>query len=194
MIIGYHGCDKKVCDSVIAGNAFKKSDNPYDWLGNGIYFWENDEKRAMEWAREQKRRGKIKNPSVIGAVLDLGNCLNLLERESIEMLRAGYELLKFKSEMNGTILPENRDIGNNHDLLIRERDCAVIQQIHNLTQSNIPGLQPYDSVRGLFIEGTEVYPGSGFHTKTHIQICVVNPNCIIGCFLPRKRNRNFPII
>jgi hypothetical protein len=47
------------------------------------------------------------------------------------------------------------------------------------------GLNPFDSVRGVFIEGQPLYPGAGFHDKNHIQICIRNPNCIKGLFLPR---------
>ena len=45
---------------------------------------------------------------------------------------------------------------------------------------------PFDSVRGLFSEGAPVYEGSGFRKKTHVQICVRNPNCIKGYFNPRR--------
>lgn len=110
LTLGYHGCDRSIRDSVIAGKAFQKSQNSYDWLGNGIYFWKNDERQAMEWAREQAKRGKIKAPSVVGAVLDLGNCLNLMERESIELLRVGYDLLKYKSDLFDIALPENQNV------------------------------------------------------------------------------------
>src|SRR5580658_10415439 len=30
-------------------------------------------------------------------------------------------------------------------------------------------LKPFDSVRSLFVEGEELYPGAGFHEKNHIQ-------------------------
>ena len=76
------------------GQELKRSENPYDWLGNGIYFWENDEQRALEWAQDLARSGKIKSPAVVGAVLDLGKCLNLTERDSIDMLSLGYEILR----------------------------------------------------------------------------------------------------
>lgn len=49
----------------------------------------------------------------------------------------------------------------------------------------------YDSVRGVFPEGGEVYPGSGFVDKTHIQICIVNPNCIKGYFNPIPYNKKY---
>lgn len=51
--------------------------------------------------------------------------------------------------------------------------------------------QEYDSVRGIFIEGDAIYPDSGILAKTHIQICVRNPNCIKGYFSPKEFNSDF---
>jgi hypothetical protein len=40
LIIGFHGCDKKVRDAIVSGKlSLKASNNDYDWLGHGIYFW-----------------------------------------------------------------------------------------------------------------------------------------------------------
>lgn len=44
----------------------------------------------------------------------------------------------------------------------------------------------FDSTRGVFTEGGPVFPGAGILEKSHIQICIRNPNCIKGFFLPRK--------
>ena len=53
LILGFHGCDKSTVDKVIQGVVdLEDSDNKYDWLGHGIYFWENDYDRALEYARE----------------------------------------------------------------------------------------------------------------------------------------------
>jgi len=41
---------------------------------------------------------------------------------------------------------------------------------------------PYQTVRALFVEGTELYEGAGFHDKTHIQICVIDQSRIFGVF------------
>lgn len=80
------------------------------------------------------------------------------------------------------------------DFLFRNLDCAVIQKLHKTILEN-PDIcfEPFDSVRGLFIEGNEVYTGSTFKEKNHIQICVVNPNCIKGFFVPRELDVNYPI-
>ncbi|MBK9648990.1 MAG: hypothetical protein IPO67_28230 [Deltaproteobacteria bacterium] len=41
-----------------------------------------------------------------------------------------------------------------------------------------------DTVRGVFVEGDEASPGARIHLKTHVQIAVRNPDCIIGYFKP----------
>ena len=50
------------------------STNDYDWLGNGIYFWRNNEERTWEWANDLAKRKSslVKEPAVIGAIIDLG--------------------------------------------------------------------------------------------------------------------------
>ena len=189
IVIGFHGCDITTYEQVLMEHKLlNKSTNSYDWLGNGVYFWENSYERALDWAKKNK---KIKTPAVIGAIIDLGHCLNLTDYKSSEILMRGYEMLKLRNERLQIPLPENKNIKGNDDLLVRDLDCAVIQQIHEYHASE--KLTPFDSVRGVFIEGKEIYPGSGFRDKTHIQICVVNPNCIKGYFKPIKVNEEYNI-
>lgn len=72
---------------------------------------------------------------------------------------------------------------------LRRLDCAVIERFHKMNK--VLDRQGYDSVRGIFFEGNAIYPDSGILEKTHIQICVRNPNCIKGYFAPKEFNRNF---
>jgi hypothetical protein len=164
------------------------SKNDYDWLGNGMYFWENNPKRALEFAKDlhlNPRRGKasIKKPSILGAVIDLGFCLDLLESEFISLTRQSYDNLKAASIKLGITLPDNILLGPSKNLLIRKLDCAVIENLHNYRLNNKD--RPFDSVRGVFIEGDPLYPTAGFYEKSHIQLCIRNPNCIKGFFIPR---------
>ncbi len=42
LIIGFHGCDADVAYSLLnTPDTVKISREPYDWLGHGMYFWEN---------------------------------------------------------------------------------------------------------------------------------------------------------
>ncbi len=52
LVIGFHGCDISVRDKVVCSGteSLKASDNEYDWLGGGVYFWENNYDRAYEFA------------------------------------------------------------------------------------------------------------------------------------------------
>lgn len=192
LILAFHGCDQSVRDAIINNkDSLKPSTNEYDWLGNGIYFWENDPKRAMEYARIlQENPGRcssvIITPAVLGAVIDLGYCLDLLNRSNLDLLEQNYRILKMGVDGN---IPENKSVVEYGDLLIRELDCAVLEITHALNDKE--GLPAYDSVRGVFWEGDDLYPNAGFKKLNHIQICIRNPNCIKGFFIPREYDEQY---
>jgi hypothetical protein len=190
-VLGFHGCDKDVAERVLAGrDNLKQSENDYDWLGHGIYFWESNPQRALQYAKHLKQnphlsKSRIRHEAVIGAVIDLGNCLNLLETESLQLLKSSYGLIKQYCATGNLPLPENtKPFGEEEDVLIRRLDCAVIEATHSLY--DVMQKPPFDSVRGVFWEGKELYPNAGFREKNHIQICVRNLDCIKGYFHPRK--------
>ena len=80
LIIGFHGCDIATYENVLQKQScLLPSKNTWDWLGHGIYFWENNYERALDWANEKVKRGEYTAPKVIGAVIDLGFCLNLTD-------------------------------------------------------------------------------------------------------------------
>ena len=107
-IFGFHGCDRRVADSVLAGKAkLTASSNAYDWLGTGIYFWEHGPARALEWADTQARRkrGGIKRPAVLGAVIQLGNCFDLLDIRFTTELATAASVLAQELAAQGKSLP-----------------------------------------------------------------------------------------
>jgi hypothetical protein len=194
LTLGFHGCDKSLADEVASGRKdLLASENSYDWLGHGIYFWDHSPKRALEFAQNLKdhpRKGiEIKTPAVIGAVIDLGFCLDLLDCESLELLSGAYELLEESNRNSGYMIPQNKNLEGDHDLLLRNLDCAVIEILPKTNRDN--KLSGFDSTRGVFFEGEDLYPNSGFRQKDHIQICVRNPNCIKGYFIPRTVNGKY---
>jgi hypothetical protein len=184
-VLGYHGCDQALAERIFAGKAsLKPSHNDYDWLGDGIYFWEHNARRAYEFAVElsKQRRGgksKVKQPAVVGAIIDLAFCLNLLDSRYIEMVRLAHENLLAFHEAANTPLPTNT-VGR--DLLKRDLDCAVLRTLHRTREETDE--RPFDTVRAAFVEGAQLYPGAGFAAKNHIQICVREPRCIKGYFRP----------
>jgi hypothetical protein len=184
-VLAYHGCDEAIAQRVIAARAtLRPSQNDYDWLGDGVYFWEHNAQRAYEYAvelasRPRNRRQRIKRPSVVGAVVDLGFCLNLLDSRYLRMLRDAFEKLAGISTANGLPLPRNTGGG---DLLNRKLDCAVMRTLHQMRVD--AGEPPFDTVRAAFIEGDRLYDNAGFAAKNHIQVCVRDPRCIKGYFRP----------
>ncbi|RYY24628.1 MAG: hypothetical protein EOO04_12805 [Chitinophagaceae bacterium] len=181
-IIGYHGCDRKLGLRLINGtDDIKLSANSWDWLGEGIYFWEDDPARALQYAVEnasgqQKNKTAAITPFVVGAVIDLGKCLNLVEVESQQILTEAYEGLLELTTIAEEKMPVNKDKN-------RALDCAVINFVH--TSNSRAGKDPYDSIRCAFPEGEPTFPGSFITDRLHIQLCIRNPELIKGYFLPK---------
>ena len=78
-VFGFHGLDENIGLKILNNEtSFKHSNNDYDWLADGIYFWENNYQRAKDYAIEARKRNpaKIKKPFVLGTILDLKNCLS----------------------------------------------------------------------------------------------------------------------
>jgi hypothetical protein len=177
-VIAYHGCDAVVAERLLRGEPFRRSENDYDWLGAGVYFWEYGADRALRFAEDQQRRGRVADPAVVGAVLQLGRCFDLLDtRFTLELARA-YELARIRWTEEGP-LPVNR--GATPDLKLRRLDCWVL---NTYLDSFAEPRDGFDTVRCGFIEGDRAFPGSGIFQETHIQIAVRNSACIIGAFRP----------
>lgn len=188
-VLGFHGCDRAIAEKVVSGSEqLRASDKDFDWIGPGIYFWEADQHRALEWA--QQHRAQYLNPTVIGAVIDLRNCLDLTNRSDLELVRDAHMAYVKTQEKAGLPIAENKSIAGqpDQDRLLRYLDCAVIKHLHYIIDnqaSSSSQLKPYDTVRGMFTEGDNLYPGAGFKEKAHTQIAVVNLDCIKGFFFPR---------
>lgn len=198
LIFGFHGCDESVRDRLLnQPDEIVISKEKYDWLGHGMYFWENNYQRALQWAEDKRKRGRIEKPAVIGAVLFLGYCCDFLDSTYIHILKRYFDLMAINYIALEQDLPENRDLPHDRykDKILRELDCAVIEFMHRETSLTIEAdmqtrgfsqFKVFDSTRGVFTEGGPVFAGAGILEKSHIQICIRNPNCIKGFFLPRK--------
>jgi hypothetical protein len=181
-VLGYHGCDWNTGQKLLRNEAFRPSENTYDWLGSGIYFWEANPDRALDCARERIRREGASGvadtePFVVGAIIDLAFCLDLISSNGSRALQFAYLGLKEDLNEAGDDMPEN--VGGD-DLLLRKLDCMVINYLHQSRKKF--DQHPFDTVRAVFTEGEPLYPTAGFRRKTHIQICVRNQDCIKGVF------------
>lgn len=167
-VIGYHGCDAVFAARVRSGRIslaqWKHSENPYDWLGKGIYFWEGGRTRAESWAR--KKFGD--QADVLQVEIDLGHCLNLLESTYHGALRETYRILRTVYRQRNLPWPTNHNKG--HYL-----DCLVIDAVVKLEDKQ---RSPFQTVRGVFEAGGTVFPVSAIRTQSHVQIAVRDYQCI----------------
>lgn len=110
-MLGYHGCDADTAEQLIGGEEFRPSKNEYDWLGHGVYFWEANPDRGLEFATEAKDRDAslIDTPAVVGAVIDLGLCLDLTTSAGIQQVQATYPDVVRIAEEAGYPLPKNSE-------------------------------------------------------------------------------------
>ena len=183
LFIGYHGCSKETAEEILTkGVHLNPSDEEHDWLGTGIYFWENDYNRALQWAQDKAKRDKdYGTPYVLGACLDLGRCMDLLTIEHNNLLQKAFQLVEHKYEQGKDPFPDN-EFEKHGVPLLRYRDRLVINAARDIADD----LKiPFDSVRGCFWEGAETFPGAAFTEKTHIQLSVQN-QCVLGYFRPHQ--------
>jgi hypothetical protein len=176
-IIVYHGTSRAEAERVIGGRGFKhlnRSTEDYDWLGGAVYFWENSEARAEDWARNKH----ADQDAVLGAVLQLGSCLDLLDQQFINVFERAAADMCQEFEKSGKPIPENTANG------AHRFDCALIEYI--LAAPDEKQYGRFDSARAAYIEGKRILGRSAFRRQTHIQIAVYNPNCIKGHYWPQE--------
>lgn len=164
MATGYHGTSVEAAQRILTAG-FEPSRNEYDWLGDGAYFFEAAPTRAFAWARERFRA----HAAVIGAEIDLGGCIDLLDTRWNAVIQECYHGLLEVITREGLAIP--RQGAGAHRL-----DRAVINHAASvLAQSGVP----VRSVRAGFREGDPLFPGSALYDRAHVQICVRDPSAII---------------
>jgi hypothetical protein len=167
IVLGYHGCRPEFAEALIRGEVsiddWKPSENPYDWLGHGIYFWEYGPERAKDWGG-----------AVVGAVINLGVCLDLTDVSYTALLEDEYGSLRQVYEAEGRRLPENTSRR-------RDLDCLVINRL--VTTAAKAGID-FQTVRCPFLEGRPAFPGSKIRRESHIQVAVRDRAGILGVFRP----------
>ena len=173
-ILGYHGFRPEHVAfgrELLLGERpltdWQPSENRYDWLGDGVYFWEHGPDRAAEWAGP--------DGLVIGAVIELRGCLDLTDTSGTRRLAGSFDRLLRKFDMAESSLPKN--VGA--ELKGRYRDCLVVN--FAAEQERTPKIR---TVRGAFEEGEPIFPGDALRRQTHVQIAVRDLAAVVGVFRP----------
>jgi hypothetical protein len=165
-VVGYHGCSRESAERILAGEPFIPSRRSYDWLGEGVYFWEYGPFRASEWA--EQRFGE--EAAVLEAAIRLGRCLNLLDIEHQGELKGAFHRAARQALAQGIELPRNMVDGRHFlDQFVVEFYCRVQEEEQN---------RPLQTVRACYPEGEPVYSGSRILSHTHIQLAVRDVSCI----------------
>ena len=116
-------------------------------------------------------------------MIQLGHCFDLLDTGYTRQIAIIAEELKETLRQQGRTLPQNQKAaGEDYDWLKRDRDCFVLNWGLPVLGDRLG--RAFQTVRGVFQEGPPAFPGAGIKLKSHIQITVRDPSCIIGYFRP----------
>jgi hypothetical protein len=162
IVIGYHGTQAEQAHLIVAQQQMKPSCNPYDWLGDGIYFWEESQKRAWQWACDRFPGEAI---GVVKAPIRLGTCVNLPSQDFDSLLQQAYAEIDRRYQALGQPTPTNRGKRRTLDRLVFNLLCEELDR-------------QVDTLRGIYIEGVSIYPESGHTSHSHLHLCVRNPAAI----------------
>jgi hypothetical protein len=196
-VVGYHGTDEQVVEDLLAQRTkLEPSPRGYDWLGDGIYFWEDDPDRAMWWAERTHEESvkanqgpfrlpvKIEKPAVVGATIYLGECLNLAYEDNQLLMNDVYHEVAFRYDRQNFSLPTN-------DFFYRNLDCLIVNETCRRYQLDT-GTR-IDSVRGVFLGPVDTaeptrhrtpYQGALIASETYKIVCVRSRRCIVEYFRP----------
>lgn len=176
-VVAYHGCDQSTAQMALRDGRLDESTNDYDWLGKGVYFWEHGPGRALEWAQLMSRRRKVKTPAVVGALIQLGHCFDLLDVRLTRYLQKLYPLFEAAIASQGQSMPVNDPAKRLHRL-----DCAFLNWAIPVVEHDFK--VTFQTVRGVFIEGDALYHSAQIFVESHVQIAVRDPSAIVGFFHP----------
>jgi hypothetical protein len=162
--IGYHGTSVERAERILA-HGFEISRNDYDWLGDGAYFFQDAPARAAEWARQ----GFGAELAVVGAEVDLSDCLDLLDPNWHGVVREGYTTFLNDLRADGRSAP--RQTAGAHRL-----DREVLNLTATLLAERGMHIR---TVRATFVEGVPLYEHSALWSRAHVQIAVREPSALV---------------
>jgi hypothetical protein len=164
VIRGYHGTSATHA-AVILRDGFIRSDNDYDCLGDGVYFFQDGLAQAGAWATRSHRS----EPAVVQADVRLEDCMDL--KDSVGwvplLAQAHDEVLRVSREQG---LPLPRQTGSTHrlDRVVIEVTVAILEREGTRIRA----------VRGVFAEGAPAFPGSFLSEGFHVQVAVRDTDLI----------------
>ena len=175
IVYGYHGTSLDSANSILL-SGFEASRNDYDWLGTGVYFFQDAPQRAWEWATS-----RYSNPAVIGALIDIENFIDLLDIGWFEILNESHRLLVDEYRLTGRRIPNQNPEAGARWLDAAIINYAVEEIIEVRYNTRIYG------VRAAFPEGEPAFENSALFDRAHVQMTVRNPSIIKQIWLEKRR-------
>lgn len=186
-IVGYHGTTRSFASAIIDDHqSLKPSSNLGDWLGRGVYFWQDAPQRAAVWAR---RSGlPAADIAVIRAEISLDSCLDLFDLQTYRELRRVYPLFLGAENSRGfswhqselSVSAGQATFAGASSLradIANCRDRALIDWYVEFLASEGVTIQ---SVRGVFLYGSAIFRQSFLFDWSHAQIAVIDTDAIVG--------------
>lgn len=165
----YHGTSlenaKKICKSSNDID-FKVSCKTNEWLGNGVYFFDNKQ-NAVDWSKKVR---KFKEIGIVSAMItaDEEKVFDLVGNLShLEIFDKMCSIVadKYKNTTNKKI--DSNFMSTTIELLKARKDFDVIKAFFEIKNTNFKNIN----------KAREKFPIN----IGRIQICVINTNCITNC-------------
>jgi len=156
-ITGYHGTRLNYVEPILQ-DGFIISKNEYDWLGDGAYFFQDGFHLAKEWANKLF----VDNGVVIGAKIELDNCMDLVDSRWCDFLKKAHDELLAKLKAENMLPPRQSEGAHRLDRAVINYAIASLERRGHKIQS----------VRAPFHEGNPLYLNSALFAKSQIQIAV----------------------
>jgi hypothetical protein len=178
-VIGYHGTSTEIADALVDGKPFKESAKTYEWLGSGVYFWEYAPQQAWWWAK----RLKFSEPAVVGAIIRLGNCFDLLDAKNVAALQKAGAVMVESMKQAGVEIPVNKRT-------YKYLDCSAFNFFYQ--QNEDDGEPRIDTARAAYVpteSQKRIWPNSWIYKDTHIQLCVRTQSHILAVWHSQRDGR-----
>jgi len=165
-VIGYHGTTLQAAACILR-DGFMISRNEYDWLGDGVYFFQDAPARSREWARTHHGSDAAVICSVIR--VEVEDCMDLLDINWASVLNEAYDSFLRQAKLAKAALPVQTSGAHRLDRAVINYSVGILAEEGKLIRA----------VRSAFSEGAPVFPGSALSDRAHIQIAVRDTSIIV---------------
>lgn len=168
--IGYHGTTKELAEKIINDREFKVSNQDEDWLGPGVYFFEDDYHQAKNFGKKAR---KYSEWAVVKSKIKADAVFDLIQSEDFIFFDKTFKLIVSRYEK----------INKN-----KIRNKVTNKVVFNMIYEH----RPYDLVRGVFTvpKGKNIKISGTKYSHSQIQLCVRNLECIKSIEMEEDYNEN----